>query len=156
MNESSACFEIIHEVHSDQGCHYTSYAFIDVLRDKKLRQSMSRRANCWDNAPQESFYGHMKDHIGDLLIDCKTFENVKDLIDDYIDYHNNERYQWKLAKLAPTQYYKYCITGIYPLDVHPPGSTHCDKHSKNTRDRDLVVIRKIMTDSIYRTSIKSG
>ena len=143
-------------MHSDQRWHYTSYAFIDLLRDKKLRQSMSRRANYWDNAPQESFYGHMKDHIGDLLIDCKTLENVKDLIDDYIDYHNNERYQWKLAKLAPTQYYKYCINGIYPLNVLPPGSTHSDKNSKNTRDRVLAVIRKIMTASIYRTSIKSG
>lgn len=41
-------------LHSDQGCHYTSYRFIDILHDKKLRQSMSRKGNCWDNAPQES------------------------------------------------------------------------------------------------------
>ena len=39
-------------VHSDQGGgHYTSYSFINILKDKKLRQSMSRRGNCWDNAP---------------------------------------------------------------------------------------------------------
>ena len=44
-------------VHSDQGCHYTSYAFIQKLRDAAFVQSMSRRGNCWDNAPQESFYG---------------------------------------------------------------------------------------------------
>ncbi|MCD7861808.1 MAG: IS3 family transposase, partial [Oscillospiraceae bacterium] len=50
-------------VHSDQGCHYTSYSFINILKDKNLRQSMSRRGNCWDNAPQESFFGHMKDQI---------------------------------------------------------------------------------------------
>ena len=43
-------------VHSDQGCHYTSYSFINILKDKELRQSMSRRGNCWDNAPQESFF----------------------------------------------------------------------------------------------------
>ena len=54
-------------VHSDQGCHYTSYSFINILKDKKLRQSMSRRGNCWDNAPQESFHGHMKDHINEKL-----------------------------------------------------------------------------------------
>ena len=50
-------------VHSDQGCHYTSHSFIDILHDKDLRQSMSRRGNCWDNAPQESFFGRMKDHV---------------------------------------------------------------------------------------------
>lgn len=48
-------------IHSDQGCHYTSHKFINILYDNKLRQSMSRRGNCWDNAPQESFLGHMKD-----------------------------------------------------------------------------------------------
>ena len=42
-------------VHSDQGCHYTSNAFIQKLRDKEFVQSMSRKGNCWDNAPQESF-----------------------------------------------------------------------------------------------------
>lgn len=50
-------------LHSDQGCHYTSYSYIDILKDSSLRQSMSRKGNCWDNAPQESFFGHMKDEI---------------------------------------------------------------------------------------------
>lgn len=47
-------------LHSDQGCHYTSCSFIQLVKDKGLRQSMSRRGNCWDNAPQESFFGRMK------------------------------------------------------------------------------------------------
>ena len=42
-------------IHSDQGCHYTSASFIRLVNDKELRQSMSRKGNCWDNAPQESF-----------------------------------------------------------------------------------------------------
>ena len=50
-------------IHSDQGCHYTSASFIQLVNDKELRQSMSRKGNCWDNAPQESFFGHMKDEI---------------------------------------------------------------------------------------------
>ncbi len=102
-------------VHSDQGCHYTSYSFIQILRDKHLRQSMSRKGNCWDNAPQESFFGHMKDEID--LSKCKTFDDVKVIIDDWIDYYNNERYQWDLAKLAPIEYYKYVTTGEYPLKL---------------------------------------
>lgn len=102
-------------VHSDQGCHYTSYSFIQILKDKELRQSMSRKGNCWDNAPQESFFGHMKDEIN--ISKCKTFNEVKAIIDDWIYYYNNERYQWDLAKLSPCQYYEYIITGIYPLKI---------------------------------------
>lgn len=102
-------------VHSDQGCHYTSYSFIQILKDKELRQSMSRKGNCWDNAPQESFFGHMKDEID--LSKCKTFNEVKAIIDDWIYYYNHERYQWDLAKLSPCEYYKYIITGIYPLKI---------------------------------------
>ena len=59
-------------VHSDQGCHYTSNAFIQKLRDKEFVQSMSRKGNCWDNAPQESFYGHMKAEISDLVAGCSV------------------------------------------------------------------------------------
>ena len=91
-------------IHSDQGCHYTSISFQALLKDKELRQSMSRRGNCWDNAPQESFFGHMKDEIH--LGDCNTFEELKIIIEDYMDYYNNDRYQWDLAKLSPNQYYK--------------------------------------------------
>ena len=40
-------------LHSDQGCHYTSCSFIQLVKDKGLRQSMSRRGNCWHNAPQD-------------------------------------------------------------------------------------------------------
>lgn len=107
-------------LHSDQGCHYTSYRFIEILHNKKLRQSMSRRGNCWDNAPQESFFGHMKDHIKDKLKGATTFEQVKDIVDDYIDYYNNERYQWDLAKLSPNEYYQFCVTGEYPILLPNP------------------------------------
>lgn len=100
-------------IHSDQGCHYTSYRFIQIVKDAELRQSMSRRGNCWDNAPQESFFGHMKDEID--LSGCKRFQQVKDIIDDWMDYYNNDRYQWQLAKLSPNEYYHYIIAGVYPL-----------------------------------------
>ena len=55
----------------------------------------------------------MKDEID--LSDCKTFEEVKKIIDDWIDYYNNDRYQWDLSKLSPSEYYKYVITGEYPI-----------------------------------------
>ena len=107
-------------LHSDQGCHYTSCRFIELIHDKKLRQSMSRKGCCWDNAPQESFFGHMKDHIKDQLKDAVEFTQVKTIVDDYMDYYNNERYQWHLAKLAPNEYYQFCTTGEYPLKIPVP------------------------------------
>lgn len=102
-------------IHSDQGCHYTSCSFIQLVKDQGLRQSMSRRGNCWDNAPQESFFGRMKDHIKNQLKICGSFDEVKVIIDDWMDYYNNDRYQWRLAKLSPNEYYDYIITGKYPL-----------------------------------------
>ncbi len=101
-------------IHSDQGAQYTSVKFINLVKDSRLRQSMSHRGCCWDNAPQESFYGHMKDKLGDVIPTWQNFEDVKKAIDDWIDYYNNDRYQWDLAKLSPNEYYEYITTGVYP------------------------------------------
>ncbi|MCL2153983.1 MAG: IS3 family transposase [Oscillospiraceae bacterium] len=100
-------------MHSDQGVHYKAIEFVKLLKDSKLRQSMSRKANCWDNAPQESLWGHMKDEID--IDDCETNADVARVVDDWVDYYNNDRYQWDLAKLSPSEYYKYISTGVYPL-----------------------------------------
>jgi transposase InsO family protein len=102
-------------IHSDQGPHYTSVRFIDLLKDKKLRQSMSRRGNCWDNAPKESFFGHMKDEL--KIHRDMSFEEIQAEIDDWMDYYNNDRYQWSLAKLSPREFYEYLMTGKYPLAI---------------------------------------
>jgi transposase InsO family protein len=60
------CFDSLHSdafIHSDQGSHYTSPRYQKLLKKYELGQSMSRRGNCWDNAPQESFFGHLKDEV---------------------------------------------------------------------------------------------
>jgi transposase InsO family protein len=101
-------------IHSDQGSHYTSIKFIQLLKDSELRQSMSRRANCWDNAPQESFFGHMKDEID--ISGCTTYQEILAVITDWTEYYNNDRYQWDLARLSPREYYKYETTGVYPIN----------------------------------------
>jgi len=105
-------------VHSDQGCHYTSIRFVEILNDHDLRQSMSRRANCWDNAPQESLFGHMKAEIH--LLASSVHMDIVRKVDDWVDYYNNERYQWGLAKLSPNEFYQYIKTGIYPLGGAAP------------------------------------
>jgi transposase InsO family protein len=84
-------------IHSDQGSHYTS-----PIYQYRLAQSMSRRGNCWDNAPQESFFGHFKDEA--YIKPCETLEELKKEIKNYMTYYNNYRYQWDLNKMTPVQY----------------------------------------------------
>ena len=82
---------------------------------------MSRKANCWDNAPQESFFGHMKDEIDAKIKKCGSFEEIKSVIADWMSYYNKDRYIWDLARLSPDEYYKYYTTGEYPiLGMKPP------------------------------------
>ena len=114
-------------IHSDQGCHYTSCSFIQLVKDKGLRQSMSRRGNCWDNAPQESFFGRMKDHIGGKIKESTTYSEILAIVDDWMDYYNNDRYQWELAKLSPNEYYQYITTGIYPIKGRIPSADRDDE-----------------------------
>ena len=69
---------------------------------------MSRRGNCWDNAPQESLYGHMKDEIADKMTAWESFEDATRDIDHWFDYYNNDRYQWRLTKTSPTTILPIC------------------------------------------------
>ena len=94
-------------IHSDQGWHYTNPQFRIRAAEMGLQQSMSRRGNCWDNAPQESFFGHLKDEVD--IKHCNTFDELHTLISDYIDYYNNDRYQWNLNKMTPIKYRNYLL-----------------------------------------------
>ena len=98
-------------IHSDQGCHYTSKLFIETVESMDLIRSMSRRGNCWDNAPQESFFGHMKDEIGDKIAACETDEEAFAVIDDWFDYYNGDRPIWGLGRRTPTEYFEYLKNG---------------------------------------------
>ena len=97
-------------IHSDQGFHYTSPVFQKLLKKFNIGQSMSRRGNCWDNAPQESFFGHFKDET--YLKACETFSELKEEIREYMDYYNNYRYQWELKKMTPVQYRNHLLNSV--------------------------------------------
>ena len=88
-------------IHSDQGLHYTNKAYRDKVTSLGLIQSMSRRGNCHDNSPQESFYGHLKDELD--LKHTSAFEELKHLIDSYMEYYNYERPQATLNGRPPIQ-----------------------------------------------------
>lgn len=89
-------------IHSDQGVHYTHPTFQKLVRKLGLHQSMSRRGNCWDNAPQESFFGHLKDETS--IKACSTLDEVRKEMKQYMTYYNYYRYQWNLKKMTPVQY----------------------------------------------------
>ncbi|AQX56370.1 transposase [Priestia flexa] len=94
-------------LHSDQGVHYTHPEFQKAVKKLGLQQSMSRRGNCWDNAPQESFFGHLKDETS--IKACKTLDELKREIKQYMTYYNHHRYQWNLNKMTPVQYRDHLI-----------------------------------------------
>jgi transposase InsO family protein len=89
-------------IHSDQGFHYTNPEYIEGVKALEMIQSMSRKGNCIDNAPVESFFGHLKDNVD--YKSCKTFEDLRSLIENYIQYYNNERAQWEKNKMTPVEY----------------------------------------------------
>jgi transposase InsO family protein len=91
-------------LHSDQGWHYTNPQFRVRVSRLGITQSMSRKGNCWDNAPQESFFGHLKDEA--TIKDCVNYEDVVQLIDEYMYYYNNERHQANIKNMTPVQYRK--------------------------------------------------
>jgi transposase InsO family protein len=96
-----SCLEFL-MLHSDQGFHYTNPSFRKKLKDLKITQSMSRKGNCLDNAPIESFFGHFKDELD--YLNCDTFEELEKKVNEYIYDYNNKRYQWNLKKMTPVQY----------------------------------------------------
>lgn len=95
-------------IHSNQGAHYTSPTYQKLVKKLKLGQSMSRRGNCWDNAPQESFFGHFKDEAH--IKTCTSFAQLQQEIKDYMKYYNQHRYQWNLKKMTPVEYRNHLLT----------------------------------------------
>lgn len=89
--------------HSDQGWQYQHYAYRKALQEHGIRQSMSRKGNCIDNAMAENFFGIMKSE----LLYAQTFESANEFIDaleEYIDYYNNRRIKSRLNGKSPVQY----------------------------------------------------
>ena len=94
--------------HSDQGVVYLSSTFQQEVREHGFEQSMSKRGNCQDNAPQESFFGHFKDEC--RYSDCKDICELRALIIQYADYYNNERRMWDRGRMTPVEYEQYLLS----------------------------------------------
>lgn len=90
-------------VHSDQGFQYQHASWRDLLAGAGATQSMSRKANCYDNAVMENFFGHLKEeafhHIRYLSI-----EALEIALNDYISWYNHDRISETRQGLSPVQY----------------------------------------------------
>ena len=95
-------------LHSDQGIVYFTDEFQEELAGMGMVQSMSKRGNCWDNAPQESFFGHFKDECP--YEGCEDIDDLREMIDGYAWYYNHERHQWDRKMMTPVQFEEYLLS----------------------------------------------
>lgn len=90
-------------LHSDQGHQFTSHEYTNHLQSYQMTKSMSRRGNCWDNAPIESFFGRLKEE-SIRIQKPRTKEALYQTIDWYMDFYNNRRRQKGLGSISPIQF----------------------------------------------------
>ena len=87
-------------LHSDQGWQYQHKQYQRMLTKKGLRQSMSRKGNCLDNAVMENFFGLLKSELL-YLMEFESMGHFKQELIEYLDYYNNHRIKAKLKGLPP-------------------------------------------------------
>ena len=91
-------------LHSDQGFQYTNIVYIKYLEVRGVTVSHSRKANCYDNACCENFFGHLKSEYLELGDYPKTNDDLIRAVADYIDFYNKRRPQRKLKGMTPEQF----------------------------------------------------
>lgn len=92
--------------HSDRGVQFVSNNFKEALSDASFEQSMSRKGNCWDNAPAESFFATLKKELIYPLGECTKFQVEKELFEYIEAYYNTIRLHSFLGYLSPLEFEK--------------------------------------------------
>ncbi|WP_339111403.1 IS3 family transposase, partial [Limosilactobacillus reuteri] len=90
-------------LHTDQGWHYQHRAWRKLLRQGNIRQSMSHRATCLDNAACETVFSKLKAEIGPDT-SYRNQEELSQAINEWIHFYNERRIQTKLGNQTPLQY----------------------------------------------------
>ena len=92
-------------VHSDRGSTYSSGEYQELISSSDMLSSMSRKGDCWDNAPMESFWGKMKLEFVDKTYD--TLDDARDAVYEYVwSFYTNLRPHAANGYLTPAEYYK--------------------------------------------------
>lgn len=98
-------------LHSDQGWQYQMIEYQEMLKEKGIRQSMSRKGNCLDNAMAENFFGILKTELF-YENEYKTIEELEKDIVEYIEYYNNRRIKNKLKGMSPVEYRLHSLMSV--------------------------------------------
>ena len=97
--------------HSDQGWQYQHDTYQQRLKNKGIKQSMSRKGNSMDNGMMENFFGILKTEMFyDQENKYETLDDLIKAIDDYIKYYNYDRIKTKLKGLSPINYRLQSLT----------------------------------------------
>lgn len=126
--------------HSDQGTLYLMPEFQAKVAERGFDQSMSRRSNCWDNAPQESFFGHFKDECD--YASCETIDELRDMIEGYKYYFNYERGMWDRMQKTPVEYESYL-------------SSLSDEEFQKYLDEEELRYREMKAESIRKAKARA-
>lgn len=89
--------------HSDQGWAYQMKAYVNILKGNRIFQSMSRKGNCYDNSVMENFFGIMKQEMYYGVV-YYSYDELKEAIEQYIKYYNEQRIKEKLGWMSPVEY----------------------------------------------------
>ena len=99
--------------HSDQGWQYQMNSYQQMLKEKGIIQSMSRKGNCLDNSLMENFFGILKNEMFyGHEYEFKTLDQLEEAIVEYINYYNNNRITVKLKGLSPIQYRQQSLISV--------------------------------------------
>jgi putative transposase len=90
-------------LHSDQGWQYRMPLYRKALNEHSIKQSMSRKGNCLDNAAMESFFGTLKAEFY-YLNPCRDLDELRAGLRQYIHYYNHNRIKLNLGGLSPVGY----------------------------------------------------
>lgn len=90
-------------LHSDQGWNFTNWQYMKLLKENKIKQSISEKGSCADNMPVESFFSILKTECIYLY---KNLDNniIPEVVKNFIIYYNTERLQEKLQELVPLEF----------------------------------------------------
>ena len=113
LNKAFSRFEDLEGLifHSDQGWQYQMQPWHKALKDKGIIQSMSRKGNCLDNAPIENFFGKLKNEMFyGHEYEFNTLDQLKEAIEEYIEYYNTKRIKVKLKGLTPCEARKQALS----------------------------------------------
>lgn len=99
-------------LHSDQGWHFTNIAYINLLKQNNITQSISAKGSSVDNVPIESFFSTLKSECIYLIKNLK-YAQIENVIDKFIYYYNNERLQEKIKELTPLEFREFTLNCVF-------------------------------------------